>query len=389
MNKRLIIIWIILIILLFPSYSLAEIEFTDSIIDKQINKVMDTGDIDVFLKELMSDNEFQIGDSVKDMVIKIIKGEKVLDGGSIMNGISNIFFRELKFSLSLISKILIIVLISTILTNLQNSFEESSISQLANYFTYILIAILVIANFSELIDMAKMSVGRMVDFMQVLLPILLTLLIVTGGPTTKIMFHPMILGTVNVLGIMVNTIIFPLIYFSFIVSILSNLSQRAELGKLAELGRQIITFIITATFTIFIGILTIYGLSSKIDGLSIRTAKFAVDTFVPIVGGFLSDAVDTVIGSSAILKNGIGIVGLIVLVMIILIPIIKVVVLLLVYSVIGAIIEPIASSNIIKFFGDTSKTLLLVLISMVSIGIMFFITITIIVDTGNNLMMLR
>lgn len=389
MKKTLIILWIILIILSLPSYGFCEVEFMDTVIDDQINKIIDTGEIDTFLKELMLENELQFGDSVKDIVIKVIKGEKVIDGSSIINGIGNIFLGELKFSLSLISKILIITLISTILTNLQNSFEESSISQLANYFTYILIAILVIANFSELIDMAKISVGRMVDFMQVLLPILLTLLIITGGPNTKIMFHPMILGTVNVLGIMVNNIIFPLIYFSFIVSILSNLSQRAELGKLADLGRQIITFIITATFTIFIGILTIYGLSSKIDGLSIRTAKFAVDTFVPIVGGFLSDAVDAVIGSSAILKNGIGIVGLIVLVMIILIPIIKVVVLLLVYSVIGAIIEPIASSNIIKFFGDTSKTLLLVLISMVSIGIMFFITITIIVDTGNNLMMLR
>ena len=234
-------------------------------------------------------------------------------------------------------------------------------------------------------DLARATVGRMTDFMQVLLPILLTLLVITGGPNTKIVFHPMILGTVNVLGLLVNNIIFPLLYFSFIISILSNLSQRAELGKLAELGRQIITFIITAAFTIFIGILTIYGLSTKIDGLTIRTAKFAIDTLVPIVGGFLSDAVDTVIGSSAILKNGIGIIGLLSLIMMILMPIIKVVVLLLLYSIIGAVIEPIASSNIIKFFGESSKTLLLILVSMVSIGIMFFITITIIVDTATIL----
>ncbi|MDR7870011.1 MAG: stage III sporulation protein AE [Tissierellaceae bacterium] len=384
------IIVALLIILMLPSYAFSEVEIIiDSVLEEQIDKIVDTGEIDIFLKELLSENEFQFGDSAKDIILKVIKGEQVVDGKSIIESISKIFFSELRFSLNLLSKVLIITLISTILTNLQNSFEESSISQLANYFTYILIGVLVIANFSELMDMAKSSVGRMVDFMQVLLPILLTLLVVTGGPTAKIMFHPMILGTVNVLGIMVNSMIFPLIYFSFIVSILSNLSQRAELGKLADLGRQIITFIITATFTIFIGILTIYGLSTKIDGLSIRTAKFAVDTFVPIVGGFLSDAVDTVIGSSAILKNGIGIIGLLVLVMIILLPIIKVTVLLLVYSIIGAVIEPIASSNIIKFFGDASKTLLLVLISLVAIGIMFFITITITVDTGNNLMMLR
>ena len=135
--------------------------------------------------------------------------------------------------------------------------------------------------------------------------------------------------------------------------------------------------------------MTIYGLSTNIDGLTIRTAKFAVDTFVPIVGSFLSDAVDTVIGSSAILKNGIGIIGLIILITIIALPIIKVMVLLLAYSVIGAVIEPIASKNITKLFSDISKTILLVLVSIVSVGIMFYITITIIVDTGNNLLMLR
>lgn len=365
-----------------------ELEIIDSVLEEQMDNHIQMEEIDKFLKDLMEENEIQLG-SAREIILKLLKGEKPIDGQAIRESIGNIFLREVRFSLSLITKILIIVLISTILTNLQNSFEESSISQLANYFTYILIAILVIANFSQIMDLARATVGRMTDFMQVLLPILLTLLVITGGPNTKIVFHPMILGTVNVLGLLVNNIIFPLIYFSFIISILSNLSQRAELGKLAELGRQIITFIITAAFTIFIGILTIYGLSTKIDGLTIRTAKFAIDTLVPIVGGFLSDAVDTVIGSSAILKNGIGIIGLLSLIMMILMPIIKVVVLLLLYSIIGAVIEPIASSNIIKFFGESSKTLLLILVSMVSIGIMFFITITIIVDTGNNLMMLR
>lgn len=386
MKKTIILI---LIFLILPSFVHSQFQIIDSILDEQIDNTLDSSEIDLFLRDLVSENKLPFEDNAKDLIISVIKGEKIINPESIMDGIVKIFFNELRFSLNLLTKILIITLISTILTNLQNSFEDSTISQLANYFTYILIAALVISNFSEVMVMAKLSVGRMVDFMQLLLPILLSLLIITGGAASKIMFHPMILGTVNILGLIVEVLIFPLIYFSFIVSLLSNLSQRTELGKLAELGRQIITFIISASFTIFIGILTIYGLSSKIDGLSIRTAKFAVDTLVPVVGGFLSDAVDTVIGSSAILKNGLGIVGLIVLVMIIMLPIIKVTVLLLIYSIIGALIEPIASSNIVKFFEDVSKTLLLVLISIVAIGIMFFITITITVDTGNNLMMLR
>lgn len=348
-----------------------------------------SSDFDNVLRDVLRENNIFVEGGTKEIVKRIIKGEKVLEGESLWNSISIIFFDELRLSMELLSKILIITLISTILTNLQNSFEDSSISEMANYVTYILISILVIASFSGVMDMATITVNRMVNFMQILLPMLLTLLVLTGGPSARILFHPMILATVNIVGVMIKNIIFPLIYFSFIVSIVSNLSKRVELGKLSELARQIITFIISAAFTIFIGILTIYGLSTKIDGITIRTAKFAVDKFVPVVGGFLSDAVDAVIGSSTILKNGIGIIGLIVIALIILAPLIKVAVLLLVYKLIGAIIEPIASPNIVKFFTDISKTLLLILISMVSITIMFFITITIIVDTSNSLLMLR
>lgn len=382
------IVLILLLILMLSSFAYGENGIIEKVIGEQIDLTSST-ELDSFLKELMLENEISLEGNTKDIILKLLKGEKILEGKTISQSLRKIFFNELSTALILLSKVLIITIISAILTNLQNTFEESSISEFANYFAYITIAILVITSFSQVMEMVTLSVDRMINFMQILLPILLTLLVLTGGPNTKIIFHPMILGTVNIMGLMVKNIIFPLIYFSFILSILSNLSNRAELSKLSELGRKIITFIISAAFTVFIGILTIYGLSTKIDGITIRTAKFAVDKFLPVVGGFLSDAVDAVIGSSAILKNGIGIVGLITLVMIILMPLIKVTILLLIYTITEAIIEPIASSNIVKFFGDVSKTLLLVLISMVSIGIMFFITVTIIVDTSNNLLMLR
>lgn len=387
--KKLLMIIIIIVLMLISSLVWAEdADALDFIIGDRLESLT-SSDFDNILKDVLRENNIFLEGGSKGIIKKIIKGEKVFEGQSLFKNISSIFFNELKYSMNLLSKILIITLISAILTNLQNSFEDSSISEMANYVTYILIAILVIASFSDVMHMVTITVNRMINFMQILLPILLTLLVLTAGPSARVLFHPMILAAVNIVGVIIRNVIFPLIYFSFIVSIVSNLSKRVELGKLSELGRQIITFIISAAFTIFIGILTIYGLSTKIDGITIRTAKFAVDKFVPVVGGFLSDAVDAVIGSSTILKNGIGIIGLIVLALIILAPLIKVAALLLVYQIIGAIIEPISSPNIVSFFTDISKSLLLILISMVSITIMFFITITIIVDTSNSLLMLR
>jgi len=387
--KKLILILSIVLIFSKIAYGDADTEVDESYINKKIDSLVDTSEIDEFIDEISQDNNLHLEGGLKTIVYKAVKGENILNSQSIKEMTIEMAFKELKSALTILSKILVIVIISAILTNLQNSFEESSISELAGYVNYMIVAILVISNFAQIMDMTKISIDRMTSFMQILLPILLTLLIIAGGPNTKIIFHPMILGMVNIVGLVIKRIVFPLIYFSFIVSLLSNFSERAELSKLSEIGRKIITYIISIAFTIFIGILTIYGLSSKIDGISIRTAKFAVDKFVPIVGGFLSDSVDAVIGSMTILKNGIGIVGLIMLVIIILAPLIKLTILLFIYTITGAIIEPIASKNITQFFNDISKTFLLILITMVSLGIMFFITITMVVDTGNNLLMLR
>lgn len=381
-------IYIIILLILIPSIAFGVGDVKDFLVEEQMD-LFNTRELENLIGEVLKDNDLVPKLNLRDGVKKLLKGEQIFDKKVMMNALGDMFLGEVKVNLGFLSKILVITLISSILTNLQSTFENSSISSLANYITYILIAILVVGSFYQLIDVVKHSVELMVNFMEILLPILLTFLVLAGGPNTKILFHPMILGAVNVIGALVKNVIFPLIYFSFIVSVLSNLSHRIELRKISELGRQIIVFIISIAFTVFIGIITIYGLSTKIDGLSIRTAKFAVDKFVPIVGGFLSDAVETVIGSSAILKNGIGIIGLFVLILITIFPLIKISTLLLIYKVIGAVIEPIVSPNISNFFNDVSKTLLLILISMVSIAIMFFITITIIVDTGNSLLMLR
>src|SRR5699024_10208941 len=136
---------------------------------------------------------------VKDFLISLIKGEISFNIKDFGRYFSTIFFNELRISLGLLSKILVITLISSVLTNLQSTFESKSISELANYITYALIGILVISSFSQIMDLARDTIYKMVDFMQVILPVLLTLLTAVSGPNTRMLFHPMILVSVNLI----------------------------------------------------------------------------------------------------------------------------------------------------------------------------------------------
>lgn len=386
---------IILLILIFSSYSFAEDTNVDSskIADKFIQEQLSSlniRELELVLEDIVKGSEVDFPKiNVKETILAMIKGEKALNIKTISSGVSKLLFKEVYGNLALVSQILIITIACSILTNLQTTFEKDTVAQLAHYACYIILSMLIINSFTQALDLGRKAVVQMVGFMQIILPILLTLLTAVGGPNTKLLFHPIVIGTVNIIGTLVKDFIFPLILFSFIIGIISNISYKIQFSKLTELIRQIIIVVVSESLTVFIGIITMYGLSAKIDGVTIRTAKFAVDNFIPIIGKFLSDAVETVVGCSAILKNGIGMIGLMSLLLICITPAIKIVVLLFVYKGIAALIQPIASTSITNCFTEVGKALLLILVGILSVATMFFITITIIVEAGNATLMFR
>lgn len=364
-------------------------DIMDRFIQEQLNN-LNISELELVLEDIVRGGEIYYPEiNIKDSIVSIIKGRKVLNFNEVLSGIWRLFLMEISGNLILIGQILIVTIACSILTNLNSSFEKENITQLAHYTCYIILAMLTINSFVLALDLGKKTVVQMVDFMQIILPILLTLLTAVSGPNTKLLFHPVVLGTISIIGSIIKNLVFPLTLFSFTIGVISNISEKVQFSQLSQLIRQIIIGIVTGSLTIFIGIITMFGIGSKVDGMTIRTAKFAVDNLVPIVGKFLSDAVETVVSCSAILKNGIGLIGLIALFLICIIPIIKIVILILAYKTLGAIVQPIASENIINFFNEVGKALLLVMIGVLSVATMFFITITIIVEIGNATIMLR
>ena len=370
-----ILLKILLFISIFSICSFGESMDEESIADRFIREQLDNlniGELELVLEDIVkSTGEYYPKVDLKDNILSIIRGKNPLDTKVIITSMSKIFFSEIIDNIVLVSQILIIIIACSILTNLQNSFEQDTVGQLAHYVCYIILSMLMINSFIFSLDLGRNTVAQMVNFMQIILPILLTLLTAASGVNTKLLFHPMIIGTINIIGSMIKELIFPLILFSFIIGIISNISQKIQFSKLSELIRQFIIVLVSLSLTIFIGIMTIYVIGTKVDVITIITAKYAVDNFIPIIGKFLSDAVETVIGCSVILKNGIGTIGLIALFLVCITPAIKIMVLMFIYKLIAALIQPIANENIINLFTEVGKALLLVLIGILSVAIMF------------------
>lgn len=80
------------------------------------------------------------------------------------------------------------------------------------------------------------------------------------------------------------------------LGIVSNLSDRVQIGKLSKFLKSGVTWLLGVVITVFVSILSLEGgLTSSIDGLAAKGIKSAATTFIPVVGKALGESVDMVI----------------------------------------------------------------------------------------------
>lgn len=322
---------------------------------------------------------------VQETFNNLIKGQTGDVKNTVINKILDVLGGEFKNAIILIGKILVVVFIASMLNHLSNSFgNNSGVSQIGFFIAYITIIILVMSTFNSMLGIASEAIEKMSAFMYSTVPIFFTLILATGSITTASIFQPILLGATSVITVLVNSIVMPGILIYTVLNIVSNLSEKEQLKKLSDFVKGTTLWILGLSLTITIGIISLEGsLSSSIDGMTAKTAKTAMSTFIPVVGKTLGDAIDTVMGSTLILKNAVGMLGVIVLLGIGLIPVIKVGILMGLYYLASAIIEPISDSRIVKCLGYVGDSLKLLLAILITITFIYVIAITLLIKITN------
>ena len=142
--------------------------------------------------------------------------------------------------------------------------------------------------------------------------------------------------------------------------------------------------------TLFIGFMAIQGVAGGIgDALTLKTAKFMTGTFIPVVGGMLADAVETVLGYSLLIKNSATIVGLVILALITVFPLLKILAVISIYKICSALIQPLGETTLGEALQTMSKCLTLIFAAVATVALAFFIGIAIIIGASNATVMLR
>lgn len=395
--KKLLLIFIVLLLVSTTNYDVYgdeehsdTVKITDELIMNQLESI-DITEIEDMIYSFNQDENINIPNiNIKQMILSMIKGEGDLSIRGILDGLIDILLKEILMNSKLLAELVFIALLCALLKNLSNSFEDSTIGDIAFYACYLVVIGIAIKGFILSINIGQQAIDNMVIFMQALIPVLLSLLIAVGSITTSAIFKPIIVAAIGITSTIIKDFIIPLIFFTTILSIVNNLTTKIQVTKLVSLLKQACMAFMGIILTIFLGVISIQGvLASSTDGVTLRTAKFAMDKFIPIVGGFMSEAIDAVLGCSLLLKNAIGVVGLILILIIVSFPIIKILSLIIIYKIVAALIEPFSDSKIVNCLNDMSGSLVMVFATVISVAIMFFIAITAVVGAGNITAMIR
>lgn len=313
-----------------------------------------------------------------------------VDNRILYKAVAAILGKEVMNGITALCSILVIIVVHSILKTISEGLENKGISQITYYVEYILIVTLIMANFTSVIEVTRQTIQNLVGFMNSLIPILITLMITTGNITTANVIQPVILFLISFIGNAILTVILPLVLIATVLGIVSNISDKIQINKLSKYFKSSIVWVLGIALTIFVGVLSIEGtLTSSVDGLTAKTAKAAVSSFIPVVGKILGDAVDTVIGCSAVLKNAVGIVGIIIIIGICILPIIKLAILTISYYLASAICEVIADEKIVKLLEQMAGGFKILLAILFTTSTMLLIGITLVIKISNSGLMYR
>lgn len=356
---------------------------------QQMGGQVDTQPLDSYWKELTSEYGAYLQGGSSPRLLDAIRAEGFNFQG-VLRGLFQFFFHELVTNAKLLGMILVLAVLSALLETMQSAFERQAVAKIAYAVVYMVLFLLAVRSFMTASGYAKTAISQMSDFMLASIPLLLTLLASLGSLGSAAMLHPLIVFTVQSVGHLINYLIFPLIFFATLLSLISTLSERYKVTELAALLRSTAVALLGLFFSVFLGVMAVRGSMGAIaDGVTLRAAKFASSTFVPVVGKMFADAADTVAGASLLVKNTVGLAGMVVLLLMAAFPALKIISLAVIYNLSAALLQPLGHSPVITCLAAIGKALTLVFAALATVGFMFFLAVTMILAAGNLAVMMR
>ncbi len=261
----------------------------------------------------------------------------------------------------------------------------SSLSQVFSVVSSVTICAAIALPVIDCITSTAEAITNVANFMLSFLPIFTGVITAGGQPITASTYHIFLFWICQVIAQFSAGTLVPLMGIYLGISVASSAAPSLNLSGTVGLIKTILSWAMGLMMTIFVGLLTISSIvSSSGDTVSVKTARFLIGSFVPVVGGALSEAFAAAQGCVRLLKTTLGAYGVIGTAAIFLPVISRLVAWYVTINISGVLSEVLSLSKISALLKSVAATLGLLLAMVLCFALLLIISTTIMLMVGQG-----
>ena len=228
---------------------------------------------------------------------------------------------------------------------------------------------------AALIQLGAETVQSLSEYGKLLLSVMTAALAAQGGTTAAAGLYAATAFFDSLLSAAVSKLMLPLLYFYLALSVGSAALGEAVLGRMRDLCKWLMTWILKICLYLFTGFLTVTGVvSGTTDAATLKAAKITISGAVPVVGGILSDASEAVLVSAGLMRSAAGVYGLLTLMALFLAPFVQMGVQYILLKATAALCASFGKSRTTALIDDFSGAMGLILAMTATQTVLFLVS---------------
>ncbi len=339
---------------------------------------LEFGEIEAVLERIMGTST-----GFEKMVQETMQGGSFFSVSGWMKILGNVLLEQLRSHGQTVGYLILLILSAAVLATVAKAFRNRQISDMGFYMMFLLLFIIMMKSFGTCYELTDSVIGDLTDFMRVLMPTYLMAAAVGAYRTSAVVYYEGFLLLIYYLQKIVEVFLLPAIRCYVLFSMLGHLGKEEFFPKCREGLKKLILWALKAMIGVTAGLQMIQGMiSPAIDEMKQTVFSRGVSSLGNI-GNVAKNVTDVIIGSGALLKNGIGVAAAVVIVSICLIPIAEVACYGVFYQVLGAVAEPISDKRLTSVITQMGEGIGLLVKLLFTVCAMFLLTIAMVcVTTG-------
>lgn len=334
---------------------------------------LDFDEIEKSVDEILG-GEFQF----EDTVLELLEGGQPLSLERFVTAVVEQIGSNWRTEKHLLLSILLLGIAAALMSNFSGIFQNQQIAEVSFEITYLLLFLILLQIFSGAMEIAGEVLLGIQNFMNVLVPAFCLAVTMASGSTTALVFYEFFLGLIYFIQRLIQNGLMTLIQIHVILVFVNHLTKEEYLSQMKEMTAKITAWLLKSMLAVVIGFNTIQGiLNPAVD--SLKTTLFSrAAQMIPGIGNIAGSVTDVVLGSSVLIKNGIGVAALVVLVLICLVPLAKLGMLVLILELAAALIQPVSDKRMTGCVSGVGEGIRLLFRVVFTTAVLFMLTIAVV-----------